>query len=324
VKDYTYSPVVALILAPVADLNIVRLWHLWTAATIAALVGSAGVFTIAFVEPKRRVIMFSVCAVTALRFWPTVAELFLGQVDAFVLLALVAGCAARRQRVAGAFIGMGGVIKTWPTAFAAGLHRKAMITAFGVAALSLLLALPWDARTLVTRTFAKADQRLVSNSVWGIPKANFSTTGIANPILVSNALRWCTTVALLLLVAAMAYIALRHLEAPIRSFTLAMLVVIALPVSHLGYQIFALPIIWWWCNEAISARDRTRIAGTIVMILWWLTLGHSWVPFNDPFVTSLRYSIVFVADLLALTVSTLLATSLHLTQTENPHRARTT
>jgi hypothetical protein len=96
----------------------------------------------------------------------------------------------------------------------------------------------------------------------------------------------------------------------------ALCVVLLLPVSHLAYAVYALPVLWCWAGRLLQgahiaswAIHRWRVEPLVfgvflVMCCWWLVLNHSW-PDNGSSanISSLRYSVVFATNLIACTVS---------------------
>ncbi|HVC68106.1 MAG TPA: glycosyltransferase family 87 protein, partial [Acidimicrobiales bacterium] len=119
---FVYPATLALLLAPFAHAEPLRVFRGWTVLELAALLVGIGAF-VATVAPEHRAwlrpILFTFCAVTVFHFWPLTIGLYLGQADAFVFAALMlSSWAARRSWPAtrDTFIGVSGLLKTWPAA----------------------------------------------------------------------------------------------------------------------------------------------------------------------------------------------------------------
>jgi hypothetical protein len=223
-------------------------------------------------------------------------------------------------------LGLAGLGKAWPGAVALTAFRKhsgrrrSTLIAFVITVLVaplLVLALGGASEfaQLFRAIFNARSQHLVSDSVWRIPALNFSPSGLAHPLLVSVPLQILATVVLLGWVVTLVVVTLRSdTSDPVLSFwNIGLCVVMLLPVSHLAYTVMGLPILWVWigrlmrqCRSAGPWRrpDDVVLAVTAVLVLWWVVLNQTW-PDNgfSAALSSLRYSVVFGADLSAVTAS---------------------
>jgi hypothetical protein len=165
--------------------------------------------------------------------------------------------------------------------------------------------------------FDARSQHLISDSVWGAPALNFSHSGLAHPVLVSAPLQVVVTIVLIAWVLALVALTLRTagsgFAGVLAFWNVAFSVVLLLPVSHLAYTIIGLPILWSWIGLLMAQwrpqgqwrrADGIVMAATAVLVLWWIVLNKTW-PDNGSSVaiSSLRYSVVFVADLIACSAS---------------------
>jgi hypothetical protein len=321
---YVYSPLVALVLLPFSHAATVHVWHVWTALSIAALILFAGLVTLAEVPGPfswRRPLLFGFSVVTVLEFVVTKVELSQGQTDAFVLVVLAVAVLMLERRVAlGVLIGIGGLIKTWPAAaalvvFRHGVGGRLRVLVGLVPTLLVALVLAGaiggtsGLEVFLRETFDSRSQNLISHSVWGTPLLLFSDSRLAHPVLVSTPLRDIVTVVLLIWVVTLLVISLRWNASPVLCFwNVVACVVLLVPVSHSYYTLYLLPILWIWAGRWLAAP---RSGGTVLVVagllmLWWLVLFHiNWSPIanGSPTESSLRVSVIFFANLAAVTVS---------------------
>lgn len=326
VDGYFYSPLVAVILLPVASSPLaVEYWTaLRTVAAIAACVlgglacaprGAwfrAGVVTIG-------------ALITLLWSWPATLDFWAGQVEMLVLLALCGAALAElrgHRFLSGLALGVGAVIKTWPALFGSWLLRAgargrvmqwlgvaaAAATAIGIA---FFAGGPQAVRDMITAPFAGSSQpHLAANSAWGLPRLVFSDTTVATPLLVSPALQTITTVALVLWMLCLFALALvRPGSAFVALFNIAFVVVLLLPVSHYYYVVYALPVLWWWSAQILGGHRNAWVwSAFVTTLLWWVAVFRV-PPAGDGFLTTTWPSelLIFGASAIAATVSVMAA-----------------
>jgi hypothetical protein len=321
-SGYVYSPLVALALLPFHAAATVQVWHAWTVCSIFALVLFGALVTMVeapSLSAWRRPLLFGFTALTILPFGPTVLDLSLGQTDGFVLVLLAAAVLVSERGWAaatGVHIGLGAVIKTWPGGVALTLLRhnyvgRGRAVAGFVITLLLgpLLALALGGGSefvdFLRITFDARLQQQVSYSVWGAPRLLFSSSGLAHPVIVSAPLRDIATLVLALWVLGLLVIILRRGKSPVISFwNVVACVVLLLPVSHLDYALYLLPILWIWAARTLAApRLLTRtfiVAG--LLLLWWLVLFRTYWD-GLPTLSSWHPALPFFANLAAVTIS---------------------
>ncbi len=323
---FVYPPTVALVLAPFAHVDPVQVWRAWTLLELGAIVSAvAGLVVIerARLRAWRQPVLFIIGSVTALHFWPLTIGLSLGQADAFVLAALMlSAVAASRARpgVRGAFIGVAGLLKTWPAAVGVSLlqrgngqRRRALVgwvVALLVApALALCFGGGSGLLAFVKSVVAARNQHLVNDSVWGVPTLLFSRSGLAHPIVVSGSLEALLTAVLLVWVIGLLAIALRTPGDPVLcTWNVSACIVLLLPVSHLAYSLYFLPLLWLWGSRLLGGGrvGAGGIAVTGVLILWWIIQTRTWPDTGSPAgIGALHYCVVFAADLIACSASVL-------------------
>ena len=322
VVGYRYPPIVALLLAPFSHSAPSHVWKVWTGLQLCALMIGLAAFVaseIPMLPRWRRPVLVAFCAVTCLHFWPLTLELFLGQADAFVLAVLLLSVWASTPVTRAGLLGVAGLLKGWSATFGVallqrGVHlRRSTIVAFGVPLLIALLStllFGWHAGFIrFFQSVFGSQGHLVSDSVWGVPRLLFTRTDIARPVFVSALFATLVTAALAAWVAALLVATLRTAGDPSMCMWNATLcVVLLLPASHRWYSLYAVPVLWVWTARALAARrpTRTQIAVLAVALLWWLVQTKAW-PDNgsSSSITSLRYSVVFAANIVLCTTSVL-------------------
>jgi len=330
-NGYVYSPLIALLLVPFAHAATVHIWHVWTVLSIAAVVLFAGLVTMVeapILIAWRRPVLFGFTVVTAFQFMPTTVELNSGQVDTFVLVLLAASVLVleRGWRVAsGVLIGLSAVVKTWPGGAALSILRRgragrsrALVGLVMALVLAPVLALAIGGKSrfvdFVKMSIDARSQHLASLSVWGVPKLLFSHSGLARPILVLAPLQDIATLVLVLWVIGLLVLALRWSDSSVLCFwNVVACVVLLLPVSHLDYTMYLLPILWIWVARWLTSlrfNDSVCVTAGLLMLWWIATFDLSPVYLST--VSSLRFSVTFFANLAAVTVSVL----------EDRHRTR--
>jgi len=321
---FVYPATLALLLAPFAHAEPLRAFRGWTVLELAALLVGIGAF-VATVAPEHRAwvrpILFTFCSVTVLHFWPLTIGLYLGQADAFVFAALMlSSWAARRNWPAtrGAFIGVSGLLKTWPVGVVVSVCQKgterrlrtvagAAATVLVAPALAVALGGGSGLVDFVRSVVTAGSQHLVNDSAWGAPSLLFSNSGLAHPVVVSVPLQVLGTGALLVWVGALLVVALRTPGDPaLCTWNVTFCIVLLLPVSHLAYALYCLPVLWFWASRLVGGGGRSweRFLVPTVLFLWWVVLTRAWPDSgSSPAIGAARYCVVFAADLVACTAS---------------------
>jgi uncharacterized membrane protein len=326
VVGYFYPPPVALILAPVADAP--NAPEFWTALRLIAGVAACVLAALAC-TPRGDGIRSGVVAVIALvtLLWsvPTSLDLWAGQVQLLVLLALCGAALAEvreRRFLAGLALGAGALLKAWPAMFGLWLLRRGarhrgrqwlgVAAAAAIAVVTaLLVAGPAGVVSMIASPLSGGDQPvLTANSVWGLPRLLFSDTPMASPLIESPMLRIAATIVLLVWIAGLGIIALvRPGEAFVSLFNIAFVVILLLPVSHYFYVIYALPTLWWWVSRVLSGeRSAVTWIALCTSAAWWIVVFRI-PPAGDGFMTTTWPSqlLIFSASAVAATVSVLAA-----------------
>lgn len=326
VAGYFYSPLVALLLAPFAE----QPWatEYWTALRVVSGIAACVVIALA-ITPRgawfRSGLAATLALVTLLWSWPTTFDLWAGQIELLVLLAMAFTVYAKSRGSrfwSGFALGMGAALKTWPALFLlwlvrAGARRRARewggvgAAALVAAVLALVTGGVTGVYDMVVSPLRGGDQPLLAaNSVWGISRILFSETPMATPLLDSPVLRTALSVVLALWVIGLAVVIfVRPGDPAIALFNVAFVVILMLPVAHYFYVIYALPALWWWGARAVD-RPRAVIPWVVfsAMGVWWIVVFR-FPPEGDGFMTTTWPSLlrIFTACLIAATISVIAA-----------------
>ena len=321
---YVYPPLIALLLAPFSHVAFATLWHTWTGLQLTALGVTAGAFVVARADrlvPWTRPLVFGLCVLSAMHFWPTTYGLYIGQSDVFVLAAvMLSALAAARALPAtrGVFLGIAGLLKAWPAAVALVLVQRGLrdrVRSLVALVLTLLLA-PVMALAVggtsglsafVKSVFNARQQNLVSNSVWGVPFLLFSHSGLAKPLTVSKPLEVVAVLVLAAFVVGLLVVTLRIAGDPVLcTWNVMVCIVLLLPISHLAYSVLVLPLLWIWGVKLVDPETRSLPNAVVfgVLVVWWVVQSKAWPgDGSSAAISSVRFSVVFVVNLMAVTAS---------------------
>ena len=287
VEGYFYTPFVAIVLAPLADVPWAQ--TAWTIAMLAAACGLACFASLAC-TPRwpsyHRAWLFVIAIVSLLWSWPITMEFFLGQVNLFVglAIALAAYFASRgRSFSAGMGLGLAAAIKTWPVFLLLWVLRRGararMRTVLAVAlwgAVMVVLALSFGGgstlATMITSPFRGTNQDVLAYSVWGLGQALFGGIQDFTPLVVSPVARGVVAIVLAIAVVALLVVVLRHPGADVISlYNIVFVVILLMPISHQVYVLLPLPALWWWIAEA-ARSPKTTLNWVVVAVLtgWWV------------------------------------------------------
>jgi hypothetical protein len=150
-------------------------------------------------------------------------------------------------------------------------------------------------------------QHLVNDSVWGAPGLLFSNSGLARPLAVSAPLQVVSTAILLIWVVGLLALALRTGgDKVMATWNVTLCVVLLLPVSHLAYSLYGLPILWLWISYLLEVKLTRWQQGIVpvVLLMWWVVQTRAWPDTgSSPTIGSLHYVVIFGANLVAVTAS---------------------
>jgi hypothetical protein len=267
-------------------------------------------------------VVLAFCVGTVCHFWPLTRELQLGQADGYVVLVLMVAVATGQRGLAatsGVLVGVAGLLKTWPAAIGVWFLRRgapdrvrslvALVLTLLVAPVLALAVGGWSGLTgFVHTSLSSRNQRLVNDSVTGIPHLLFTHSGLARPVVVSTAVLALSTVVLTAWVLVLVVLALRSegVDPLLTFWNIALCVVMVIPLSHRIYELYVIGFLWVWAVQLLTARRLTWREGLIgaVMLAWWVVVGWDWPHSGSPAtISAWRFSAVFIADLVACTVS---------------------
>ena len=324
---YVYTPILAILLAPLSHLSSLTVLRVWTVVSLASIAVGAGCITKIESEGLRswqRPLIFALCAVSAYVLWPVTVGLVFGQADLLVLALLCVAALARRRGMArghGVLVGVAGLMKVWPVLglvclFGRGVkdRKRTLVPLAGVSLLAPLSALAFGGvsglTSMVRRVFDARSQHLISYSVWGIPKLWYSLNAHGDFLDNSVVLQVAVTALLAAFVAWLLYLTLRRLPpgSPLAFWNCFGCVILLLPVSHIYYTVYFLPLLWHWASRAVRSGFREPVTLVVlgVLLIWWLTLLRAWPSDGaSPWSSSLDISVVFLVNLMACSASVL-------------------
>jgi len=345
IQQYVYPPTLALLLAPFSHASTESVWKFWTAFIVGApLVGIAAF--VSLIKGRNswwlRPAALALCGCTMFdsRYYPLTRDLVLGQSDTvlFSVIAVSAVAASKgASRLRGGMIGLAGLIKVWPWATALSVMQpgvkdrlRTLVFALAVICVAPATALifGWSGLSgFITNDFHARQQNLVSDSVWSIPPLLFSHSGMAKPIAVSTPLHLLLTAVLAAWVITLLAVAVRTAsDGALGTWNVTFCIILLLPVSHRQYAICVLPILWWWVVLSVTtrAKDWRVLAVSGLLVIWWLDQNLAW-PYNgmSHSIAALRFSVPFVGNLIACTVSVAAARYID-TSVDNLDRSETT
>jgi hypothetical protein len=325
IKQFVYPPPMALIIVPFAHASAMTIWKIWLAVIVGAPFIGIVAFTSIITGPKSwwlRPIAFALCSFTVFYsgYYPLSRDLVLGQTDTILFSVIIIGAlaaASESSRTRGIAIGVAGLIKVWPWCIAVAIvqphtprRRQILFGVLAIAALAPLSAaiFGWSGIIGFVRNVLDAHlQRVVSDSVWGIPQLLFLHTGLANPVVTSTPLAIVLTALLVVWVVTLLVVTLRaSCDGALGTWNVYFCVILLLPISHRQYAICVLPLLWWWMTFAImgSLKDWRLLAIVGILLLWWVNQTVQWPYTSSPStISALRYCVPFIGDLLACSAS---------------------
>lgn len=321
VDGYVYSPLVAWLLAPFSELEpwqrVAQIWTIFSllCALLAIYFGAAACWSRRARWAHPLVLLFA--SVTLLYNWPTTLVLWLGQTDLIVLAALCfAAWGATRNRAwaAGLGLALATLVKTWPALAMIWLARRSgekRIRTFAWSSGIGLFALgAWAAAYGPTEIWAWAQAVSAASSQPHL--VSFSASGLGNqlfgPDSASPNATLAVTISVIYALAVVSMLALmlrRPGPAPISLWNTILCVVLLLPVSHVVYFLFALPILWYWFAQTLEHANRwSNILALGVSFTWWMLVFR--VEWQGDLTTNIRfadYLVIMVGSLITLVTS---------------------
>jgi hypothetical protein len=159
----------------------------------------------------------------------------------------------------------------------------------------------------VKSVISARSQHLVSDSVWGAPNLLFSNSGLAHPVANSLPLQVLATAVLLIWVLGLLVLTLRTSGDQVMcTWNVTFCIVLLLPVSHLAYTLYCLPVLWLWISRMMESERFMwqQFIVPAVLIIWWVVQTKAWPDSgSSPAISSIRYSVVFAANIAACTAS---------------------
>jgi len=296
---YIYTPLIAQAFRPLAHLpreKAVKIWFFISAGCLAlsvALYAAAAGFTLAEIVP------LCVMLVVGFRFWPTVFNFGLGQINDLLLLCACAMFWAEsrdRSKLAGFLIALAALIKLWM--FGILIYPlvkrdwKASISSvlFYCAGLAVFF-IPgglgaWKKFCAVTA--ANAQQPfLLSQSILGFARLQFAANTHIHALMPSKAL-FFTFLGLGYLAVGASFVYLWSRGGPKSPYESRLWFGVCLlsiplvsPLCHDEYYILALPLLWALLTAPKSDPPGWRIGGAVAALILYALLTRPWPTSGD-------------------------------------------
>ena len=324
VPGYVYSPLVAMLITPVANWD--YLLPAWVVLNLACAVACIALMTAALRRQHwgwQTPVLFGTGALTLLSNWPTTIVFALGQTDFMVMAAFaLAGWGSARQRpsAAGGGIALAGLIKTWPGLVAMWFFRREAsqrlptvlwalaIVVAGVGSSLARFGLDGVVGWAAAVVDAHRQPDLILFSAMGFGDHLFGSTPGTIALIHSPAAAWAASIAYGLVVLTLLALVLLRPGEPILALWHTMLAcVLILPVSHATYLIYGVPLLWIWTARALNGgwRRPALVAGLVGLFTWWLVVFRTTWGDMTTGMSTIGYAIVMLATLCVLAGSVL-------------------
>lgn len=311
-EGYVYLPPFAWLMIPFGSLeSAIVPWTVFSLAACWATVAAVIATLWAMLSWWQRPLLAGVALVTLLFNSVTALQLWLGQNDVLVMFAAsLAVLAASRQRAALSAVGVVGaaLFKTWAAGLGLWLLRRGaprpargiLVAAISAASVLLIITVVGGPSTVpdwIRRTIDFSDQQLLAYSVWGVGRHLF---GAHQPV--GAIVSWTLAV---VVVALLVLILRRPGTDSLAMWNVAGAVILLIPVSHLGYRLLMLPLVWVWVAHLLS-RPRMPwywVMTAISAVFFGVTFR--WTPLDSSSSSGepLQLAIVILAALVLLAAS---------------------
>lgn len=324
--SYVYSPLLALLLRPLARLPLEEAGHIWTLLCVALLIAAVAIFAHALqLRLREHGALVALLLLTAFRFWPTVIEFETANVTIpvfFLTSLLFLALRSERWKSFALVLAVGVLLKTWMLAFILLLlirrrYRDLVLTMVAVAAglVILFTIVGWNEfppYLHVTRQFSHQEV-MVAHSIYGISKLFFAPNLFLAPLVNSSFLLWtCRFFLYVPLFLSLAYLVKVGNRIPADDLpTVFALILVAFllasTLSHQYYYMLALPLIWCTLANLWRMPRLANIYAACLAIAGYLLLASPSpgvlgppisLPFSPNIGVSLHYGTTCFAGLL--------------------------
>lgn len=290
VWGYVHSPAAALALAGVqrlgGDPKQVWMASIPVVALVVCVVWSVALTSGSALWMTGTTMLF--CTATLFTSRQLTRQFWMGQYDLFLLLLIGLGLLFHqrgRTVAAGFLLALPAALKLWPALFLTVLltrsyrswrHLVGMLLA---ALLAVVLCLPFGGIggvvTLVQSAAGFGSQGLIAYSGFGIGKGLFLPDGEVVPLLLSPAAAVISVTVLTgLAVVLLGMVVWRATDAAWSLAAVLVLGIMIVPVSHLSYQLFAMPLLWLTFASALADPLRWRLwPGLVIGSAWWVKVA---------------------------------------------------
>jgi len=295
---YAYSPLLALLMRPLAHLPLESALKVWFAFSAACLVASVGVFGRASGLGWRDAGPLGLMLLAGFRFWPTTMNFALGQIN-FLMLLLLCGMFwadhRRRPLLLGVLLGAACLFKIWMLGLLLYplLRRQwpAVAACLGVCFVSFVALFSvigwreWSPFLQASLNTSKQVNRIsITHSLFGFASLHFRANGLLQPVL-NSALAW----GLVLLAGAAALAwglallrrrpALSPLESRLALGVVAVSVLLLVPPCQNEYLVLCLPLLWTLLAPADAEAGRLAPWMLAGGALGYVLFSRGWGPY---------------------------------------------
>jgi len=315
---YVYSPLLALLMRPLAHFSFHTATKVWFFVNAASLIAAVMLYGAAARISWRSLSLLGILLLVSFRFWDTTMNFGLGQSNS-VMLALIAAMlwadSRKRWWLMGALIALTALFKVWLIGIVLYLllRRRWREAAFAIGAflvalggLFSLVGWPELPSYLSCMVQAKAfgERHAVMNSIVGFADLHLRTNPIVSPLINSH-FGYAAFAAVCVLGLLWGFTALwRVLKNPTPlearlSFGLVLVsVLLLLPSYENGYSVYCFPLLWTLLGSPDGDGKHSRRVSQIMLaggILFYLIFSRSWpvyAPFSPAYQHGMRSLIV--------------------------------
>lgn len=295
---YAYSPLLALLMRPLAHLPLDAALKVWFGFSAACLVASVAVFGRAARLGWRDAGPLGLMLLVGFRFWPTTMNFALGQVN-FLLLLLLCGMfwadSRRKPLLLGVLLGVAGLFKIWmlglllyPLLRRQWRAAAVCLAVCGLSFLVLFSIVGWQEFSPFLQAGLNTGRQVsrisITHSLLGFATLHFRANGLVQPVW-DSALVW----GLVLLAGTVAIAwgftllwqrgSLSPVEARLFLSLVAVSVLLLLPPCQNEYLVLCLPLLWTLLAPADADAGRFSPWMLAGGGLAYLLFSRGWGPY---------------------------------------------
>ncbi len=315
---YVYSPLLALLMRPLAHFSFHTATKAWFFVNAASLILAVLLYGLAARISWRKSSLLAILLLVSFRFWDTTMNFGLGQSNSLMLVLIAAMLWADsrgRWWLMGALIALAALFKVWLIGLVLYLllRRRWQEAAFGIGAFLVALGglfsivgwpeLPSYLHCMV-QAKAFGEKHAVMNSIVGFADLHLRTNPIVSPLVNSQfgyAVFAAACILGLIWGFAAIWQALRNptpLQARLSFGLVLVSILLLLPSYENGYSVYCFPLLWTLLGSPDGDGKRSlrvshlMLAGGIIFYLIWSRSWPVYAPFPPAYQHGLRSLIV--------------------------------